>query len=567
MQAKLLPVYRWLIVIIALSLTMTGLILPAKAADETESHYVVVDTIVGKILDFDDNRILYNGGDGLYVKNRQNQTTVYVGGAASNGALAADGVFYTAGGYAYFRGRDNANVQVASSTGLLFAKSRDYVAFTTKIPQSTAYHIQLFNRKDNNLRNVSAQNGYKAKKDFATLSNDGRLMYKNEANEIIAYREGQTVKTPYVFMTDESSRGHMTDGIQVVFKQWLTDLDLNSLNRYQGGHEERLYVFNDDINDFQVNNGWLAYVSNDPAGDGIVLIAPEGNKRKIPYPSYPSTIAYLSDTGDLIIKDDYSMYYTNFEMNGRLVTLSNSSSLYDYHFEVIPFRKMADGKLYGFKGNTLYRFVPESEGPPPDIPVESVSLDKTTLELYGSNISAQLTATVLPTNASNRQVVWKSDNPDIVMVKDAASGVITSMNKGTTKIVAMAADGRVTADCTVTVTDPQGKVQFDPGSLVKAVKESDGNIYATVYRIGGSQGELSIPYTTKSDTAASYLDFTPAAGILTFRDGQTMATISISIINDKVKERMESFSLKLAAPSALVTPETGTTFYLIHDDD
>ena len=83
------------------------------------------------------------------------------------------------------------------------------------------------------------------------------------------------------------------------------------------------------------------------------------------------------------------------------------------------------------------------------IPVTSVSLDKTTLALNVGNIGA-LTATVLPTDATNKAINWTSSNTSVATVD--ASGVVTAVAAGTATITATTVDGSKTATCAVTVS-------------------------------------------------------------------------------------------------------------------
>ena len=83
------------------------------------------------------------------------------------------------------------------------------------------------------------------------------------------------------------------------------------------------------------------------------------------------------------------------------------------------------------------------------VQVESVSLDKTNLELTEGE-TAQLTATVLPDNATNKNVTWSTSNASIATVD--ANGEVTAVSAGTATITATA-DGK-SATCTVTVTRP-----------------------------------------------------------------------------------------------------------------
>ena len=85
-------------------------------------------------------------------------------------------------------------------------------------------------------------------------------------------------------------------------------------------------------------------------------------------------------------------------------------------------------------------------GQPATVPVQSVELNQTTLELKAGN-TATLTATVSPESATDKTVTWTSDNPEVATVE---GGKVTAVNEGTAIITAKAGDK--TATCTVTVT-------------------------------------------------------------------------------------------------------------------
>ena len=83
-----------------------------------------------------------------------------------------------------------------------------------------------------------------------------------------------------------------------------------------------------------------------------------------------------------------------------------------------------------------------------DIQVDSVSLNSIaeTLTIGGT---FQLTATVDPDNATNKNVTWTSSNPNIAEVD--ASGLVTAKAVGTTTITVTTVDGAKTATCIITV--------------------------------------------------------------------------------------------------------------------
>ena len=90
-----------------------------------------------------------------------------------------------------------------------------------------------------------------------------------------------------------------------------------------------------------------------------------------------------------------------------------------------------------------------------EIKVTGVKLNKSeTSLLVGGNET--LTATVLPEDATNQNVTWKSDKPEIATVD--ANGKVTGVKAGEATITVTTEDGGKTATCKVTVSDKEIKV-------------------------------------------------------------------------------------------------------------
>ena len=83
----------------------------------------------------------------------------------------------------------------------------------------------------------------------------------------------------------------------------------------------------------------------------------------------------------------------------------------------------------------------------PFIAVTSVQIDPETAELEEGK-TLELTATVLPDNATDKTVTWSTDNEDVATVSE--DGVVTALTEGTATIIATS--GEKTATCSVTVT-------------------------------------------------------------------------------------------------------------------
>lgn len=94
-------------------------------------------------------------------------------------------------------------------------------------------------------------------------------------------------------------------------------------------------------------------------------------------------------------------------------------------------------------------------------PVTGITLNHKSCELHKIGETIQLVATVLPEDASNKEVRWVSSNESVCMV---ANGTVVAVGYGTSVIIATTVDGNYMATCTVTVVegaDLPGDVNHD----------------------------------------------------------------------------------------------------------
>ncbi len=97
---------------------------------------------------------------------------------------------------------------------------------------------------------------------------------------------------------------------------------------------------------------------------------------------------------------------------------------------------------------------PEPDPEPEVINVESVALNSQNEELKIGETTT-LVATVMPSNATNKKVVWSSDNTNVATVNN---GVVTAVGEGSANIKVTTVDGNKTAVCKITVVDEQEDV-------------------------------------------------------------------------------------------------------------
>ena len=84
-------------------------------------------------------------------------------------------------------------------------------------------------------------------------------------------------------------------------------------------------------------------------------------------------------------------------------------------------------------------------------PVTGISLDKTDYTMKEIGESVQLEVTVLPEDANNKNVVWKSSDEKVCFV---SNGKVVAVGYGTCVIIATTEEGGFMATCKVTVQEP-----------------------------------------------------------------------------------------------------------------
>ena len=157
--------------------------------------------------------------------------------------------------------------------------------------------------------------------------------------------------------------------------------------------------------------------------------------------SYLTTSSYLSS---------YSSFVIGVSNNGTAtVRLANAYRYIRYDYYNYAFSAFSSGKY----DICLYQEVSEEEvveDIPSTISVTGVALDKTSASLEVGK-SLTLSATVSPSNATNKEVTWTSSNTSVATV---SNGKVTALNAGNSTITVKTADGSYKATCKVTVTNP-----------------------------------------------------------------------------------------------------------------
>lgn len=123
------------------------------------------------------------------------------------------------------------------------------------------------------------------------------------------------------------------------------------------------------------------------------------------------------------------------------------------------------------------------------VAVSAISVAPETMTLYAGGATGKITATVAPTNATNKNATWTTSDAKVATV---ANGVVTPVAAGTATITATsAANSSKKASCEVTVEEPIAGTFESTGNVGIApdtAGDAAGKIYAE-YKLVTGEGE------------------------------------------------------------------------------
>lgn len=179
------------------------------------------------------------------------------------------------------------------------------------------------------------------------------------------------------------------------------------------------------------------------------------------------------------------------------------------------------------------------------VPVTGVSLNKSSTSLTVGKTEI-LTATVTPTNATNKAVTWSSNNTTVAAVDN---GIIRANAKGSATITVRTSDGNKTATCAVTVTDATTPPPTPPtnnaptisfvlvsnetssGGYTLSYTATDPNGDTLTHKLKLDAGGYSVISPTKSGTSYTFngsgLSVGTHTGQIQVSDGRLTATSEV----------------------------------------
>ena len=134
------------------------------------------------------------------------------------------------------------------------------------------------------------------------------------------------------------------------------------------------------------------------------------------------------------------------------------------------------------------------------VPEEVVKLNNIVMDTDAVTITEleQKTLNVIytPANATNKNVVWRTNNPNVVLVSE--NGVITGLQAGKALVYAQSEEGNFTASCNVTVT----KSNMNDTTAGSQGNTGVNNPFATTASTSGNTG-VNSPSATTADNSGN----------------------------------------------------------------
>jgi autotransporter-associated beta strand protein len=117
-------------------------------------------------------------------------------------------------------------------------------------------------------------------------------------------------------------------------------------------------------------------------------------------------------------------------------------------------------------------------------------------------------------------------------------------------------------------SDGPGSVRFaDAPNIVRTVGEGVGVATFRVMRVGGSDGTVTVDYTTMDDTAIGGIQYSPVAGRLTFGPGEILRTFDVTLLNDSIYSGDTKFRVALSNPAGTSVIGPGAVTVNVREDD
>ncbi len=263
--------------------------------------------------------------------------------------------------------------------------------------------------------------------------------------------------------------------------------------------------------------------------------------------TYDNLVKFGIKIGDVIRVDGHSMMFIGYEgTTGIKVLDCNAVNYVPADIATVRIRTTLFEEFKGSKMaiSRVTNYVPDGSSVDIPVNVSGVTLDKTSVTLTSAGATTTLVATITPTNASNKNVTWKSSNASVATV--SSTGVVTAVGNGTATITATTADGSKTATCTVTVKIPVTGVTLNKTSVTLTSKGATTTLTATVAPSNAANKDVTWKSSNTSVATVRSTGVVTAVGngtatiTATTVDGNKVATCTVKVITEALSVKLNT---------------------------
>lgn len=154
--------------------------------------------------------------------------------------------------------------------------------------------------------------------------------------------------------------------------------------------------------------------------------------------------------------------------------------------------------------------------------VSGIALNKSSTTMR-KNQTETLSATITPSNASNKTVAWSSDNPLVATVSN--TGVVTAIESGTARITATTVDGNLSGSCDVIVQKTVQEVMDGITVLTVTNPTNRNNQTRPIVVLPTAQEGVSFSFYSTSSAS----NFSTSTGTITRNYDTNMLTITVTL--------------------------------------
>ena len=360
---------------------------------------------------------------------------------------------------------------VDASTG---AEIADSVTVTKKV--GTTYSTSAASVKNYELDSVPSNATGTVVKGTTTVTY--KYNYVEPTNLIVHYYQAASWPAMYIYAYDKSS------GTVKEFTSGWPGTKMTS-----DGNNWYSYSV-DDAKSGQVIFNSGSDANKDPAGNlapGYQVSGEVWIKDAKVYPTGKVNVRYVDTTGKVLASEILK------GMADGTNTYSTSAKTFD-GYELSSTPSNATGKYTEETTTVVYTYKSTSSTVNPT----GVTLNKTSLSLEVGGTST-LTATVAPSNATDKTVTWKSNKTSVATV--SSSGKVTAVAEGTATITATTVNNK-TATCTVTVTSPSSTLKNN--STVSSELVNIGTTITITGKASGGTSPYKYAFYYKKSSASSF---------------------------------------------------------------